>query len=66
MRKETNYKITDRISLSISGFDTSTDWIKTLIESETLSNIVTSIENPDLEKTLSDDEMGTVVIQIQK
>lgn len=66
MRKEANYNITDRISLSISGFDTSIDWIKTLIESETLSTIISSIENPDLEKTLSDDEMWEVIIQIQR
>lgn len=66
MRKEANYNITDRISLSLSGFDTSIDWIKTLIESETLSTIISSIENPDLEKTLSDDEMGAVVIQIRR
>lgn len=66
MRKEANYNITDRISLSISGFDTSIDWIRTLIESETLSTIVASVKNPDLEKTLSDDEMWEVIIQIQK
>jgi isoleucyl-tRNA synthetase len=48
MRKEADYNVTDRIKLSIIGeeSDTITSRFGSLIESETLSTLVSQIDNP--------------------
>lgn len=66
MRKEANYNVTDRIELSITGFSLVEDWIHDFITTETLSTLVETLSSPDLEKIISDEEMGEVKIMIKR
>ncbi len=66
MRKEANYTVTDRIELSITGFSLVEDWIHDFITAETLSTLVETLSSPDLEKIISDEEMGEVKIMIKR
>ncbi|MBP9812418.1 hypothetical protein KBC86_03480, partial [Candidatus Gracilibacteria bacterium] len=68
MRKEANYNVTDRIKLSIIGeeSDTITSRFGSLIESETLSTLVSQIDNPDTMREESIDEDNVVQIAIKR
>lgn len=57
MRKEADYQVTDRISLSISGEGSEgiLEQFGTMIASETLSTLG-EIQTPDIEKTETIDE----------
>jgi isoleucyl-tRNA synthetase len=68
MRKESDYQVTDRISLSIIGAES--DMIisrfGTMIEAETLSTLVPQIDTPDTIREESIDEDSVIQIAIQK
>ncbi len=68
MRKEADYNVTDRIKLSIIGeeSDTITSRFGSLIESETLSTLVSQIDNPDTMREESIDEDNVVQIAIKR
>ena len=68
MRKEADYQVTDRVQISISGWLSAAiiaDW-KSYVEKETLSTVMDTLTNPDLEKTITDEDMGNVQINIKK
>ncbi len=67
MRKEADYQVTDRISLSLTG-EGSVDIVTQfgeMIASETLSTLAV-ISTPDLEKTETIDEDKILTIAIRK
>lgn len=78
MRKEADYQVTDRISLHISGTKDDTtgmihdtvmhilEGFASMIEVETLSTLRELLINPDLEKMISLEEVGTIRIQIER
>ncbi len=41
------------------------DW-KSYIERETLSKVVDTIDVPDIEKKITDDEIGEITLQIKR
>ena len=67
MRKEADYQVTDRISLSISGEGSEMilENFGEMIASETLSTLA-AISTPDLEKTETIDEGVTVTLATRK
>lgn len=67
MRKEADYQVTDAISLKITGenLDTIKDF-KEMITSETLSNFIENIKNPDIEKEFDMEGFGKVKIILKK
>ena len=67
MRKEADYQVTDRISLSISGEGSEMilENFGEMIASETLSTLAV-ISTPDLEKTETIDEGVTVTLATRK
>jgi isoleucyl-tRNA synthetase len=67
MRKEADYQVTDRISLSISGEGSELILANfgEMIASETLSTLAV-ISTPDLEKTETIDEGVTVTLATRK
>jgi isoleucyl-tRNA synthetase len=68
MRKEADYQVTDRVQISLSGWvsiDILSNW-KGYIEKETLSTITESLSDSDLEKTITDEEMWEVQLNIKK
>ena len=68
MRKDANYNVTDRISLSIIGEES--EVIKTrfgdMITSETLSTLVAQIDTPDTIREESIDEDNVIQIAIKR
>ena len=68
MRKESDYNVTDRISLSIIG--EKSDHIKSLfsdmIMSETLSTLVDQIDTPDTIREEEIDEDNVIQIAIKR
>lgn len=68
MRKDANYNVTDRISLSIIGEES--EVIKSrfgeMITSETLSTLVAQIDAPDTIREESIDEDNVVQIAIKR
>ena len=68
MRKEANYNVTDRVDIAITGWVSTlimADW-KSYIERETLSKVVDTIDVPDIEKKIIDDEIGEITLQIKR
>ena len=68
MRKEANYNVTDRISLSIIGEESASivSRFGALIESETLSTLVSQIDLPDTMREESIDEDNVIQIAIKQ
>ena len=68
MRKEANYNVTDRISLSIIGEESASivSRFGLLIESETLSTLVSQIDLPDTMREESIDEDNVIQIAIKR
>lgn len=68
MRKDANYNVTDRISLSIIGEES--EVIKSrfgeMITSETLSTLVAQIDTPDTIREESIDEDNVIQIAIKR
>ena len=67
MRKEADYQVTDRISLSLTG-EGSEGIVATfgdMIASETLSNFG-DIQTPDIEKTEAIDENTRIVLKVMR
>ena len=56
-RKEADYQVDDRIQVSISWLDEVLNVFKEYIETETLSKIVDSIENADIDKEIELDDL---------
>lgn len=56
-RKEADYQVDDRIQIKIKWANEVINWFNKYIENETLSNIVESIENADLEKEVEIEEL---------
>jgi isoleucyl-tRNA synthetase len=68
MRKEANYNVTDRISLSIIGEESDTIKARygTMIESETLSTLIPQTDTPDTMREESIDEDNVIQIAIKR
>ena len=68
MRKEANYNVTDRISLSIIWEESNAIKLKfaSMIESETLSTLVPQIDNPDAMREEPINENNAVQIAIKR
>ncbi|MDP2091217.1 MAG: isoleucine--tRNA ligase [Candidatus Gracilibacteria bacterium] len=64
-RKEADYNVDDRIKVNISGLDEVIKLFNNNIETETLSNIVESIENADLEKEIEIEGLK-LILKIKK
>lgn len=64
-RKEADYNVDDRIKVNISWLDEVIKLFNNNIETETLSNIVESIENADLEKEI-EIEWLKLILKIKK
>jgi isoleucyl-tRNA synthetase len=56
-RKEADYQVDDRIQISISWADEVLNIFKEYIETETLSKLVNSIENPNIDKEIDLEEL---------
>lgn len=68
MRKEANYNVTDRIFLSVIGEESASivSRFGSLIESETLSTLVSQIDLPDTMREESIDEDNVIQIAIKR
>lgn len=64
-RKEADYQVDDRITLSISGAPEVIETFKEYIETETLSNISSDLTSPDLEKTVELEDIE-ITISLKK
>ena len=64
-RKEADYKVDDRIKVSISWADTVIENFVSYIENETLSNVENEISNSDIEKNLEIDELK-IILKLKK
>ena len=67
MRKEADYSVTDRITLSISGEGSEgiLEQFATMIASETLSTLG-DIQTPDVEKTENIDENIQITLKVTR
>jgi Domain of unknown function (DUF5915) len=68
MRKESNYNVTDRISLSLIGekSDEIIAKFRVMIESETLSTLSPQIDVPDTMREEAIDEDSVIQIAIKR
>ncbi len=67
MRKEADYQVTDKISLALSGDKLSEiQNFVSMIESETLSTLVSSLDNADISKELELEDFGNITIALKK
>jgi isoleucyl-tRNA synthetase len=64
-RKEADYQVDDRISVELTGADSIIAQFKENIESETLSTVVESLSEYDVEKTLEIDDLN-ITIKLKK
>lgn len=64
-RKEADYQVDDRITISISWATEVLSIFKDMIEKETLSNIIEEINTPDIEKEL-DIEWLDIILKLKK
>lgn len=64
-RKEADYQVDDRITVSLSWADSIVSKFKENIETETLSTVVDNLDDFDVEKTLEIDDLN-IVIKLKK
>jgi isoleucyl-tRNA synthetase len=68
MRKEADYHVSDKILLSITGWNSHEilEQFGDMITHETLSNLIENIESPDITKTDTNDENIEYTIFVKK
>jgi len=64
-RKEADYQVDDRITVTLTGADSIVSQFKDSIETETLSTVVENLESFDVEKTLEIDDLN-ITIKLKK
>jgi isoleucyl-tRNA synthetase len=64
-RKEADYQVDDRITVNLTGADMIITQFKENIEAETLSTLVETLEEFDVEKSLEIDDLN-IVIKLKK
>ena len=64
-RKEADYQVDDRIQVALQGAENILNWFKQYIENETLSIIVESLDNSDINKDITVEDLN-INLQLKK